>query len=299
MKLSPLKIISILAVLFVLQIGLFYLVFKNYHNNSATPEKTNSIQLRTFYEGTSFYDSLYTAGQNQIPSYEKEIKAGIIPHHLIVGDKIAAFFSALEKEEYDTVILLSPDHFGLTSSRIMIANADWRTPYGLLKNDMELSSAIVERTNFIYLTDSRLMREHGVNYELPFIKKSLSRAKLTAVLIKKEASRADLDKLVTAIVENSKGKKVLVLASADFSHELIASEADKEDVISNRIIGDFDLDEYKDIKADCPAVVYAVMKYAESIGAKKSRLLWSTNSGRIIGKPNDPTVSHNFYWFSE
>jgi MEMO1 family protein len=295
---KPIFILAFYAVLLIFLAGLFCLSFDFFHHHRPGGNKPRpEFILRTFYEGPTVYDSFYQFGAAQIIAPDKEVAAGIIPHHLIVGDKIAAFFLGLEKEKYDTVVLLSPDHFGLTGAKIIVSGASWQTPYGLLENDEILARKISSSTGFVYLLDGRLAREHGVNYETPFIKKSFPNAKLVAMLIKKDAKKEDLDKLAAAILANSGGRKILVLGSVDFSHDLSAAQADEEDKISNKIIGSFNLAEYAKIKADCPAAVYAVMKYADLVGAREPKLLWNTNSGRLIKKPAGPTVSHNFYYF--
>jgi len=295
---KPVFILSILAALLVLQVGLLCLSFEVFHHHRPGPEaKKERLLLRTFYEGPTIYDSFYSAGASQVIEPEREVVAGIIPHHLIVGDKIAAFFLGLEKEDYDTVILLSPNHFNLTSKRIMISGVDWQTPYGRLETDEPLARSIASSTGFLYLEDGGLAREHGVNYETPFIKRSFPDAKLVAVIIKKEAKKDDLDRLALAIGHASSGKRVLVLASIDFSHDLTADQADAEDKVSNEVIGGLSLERYEEIRADCPAAVYAAMKYASLSGAQEPRLLWNTNSSRLIDRPQEAGVSHNFYYF--
>jgi AmmeMemoRadiSam system protein B len=283
-------LLSIIAVLFLIQAGLLFLLWR---------PVASGIVLRTFYESPNFINSLYDFGQNEIPQISNHVYAGIVPHHLIVGDKIAAFYSGLSKENYQTVILLSPDHFNMTRNKIIIGDADWQTPYGLLKNDDELARKISSSTGAeYYYGNARLQREHGINYELPFIKRSFPEAKIVVIIMKKNIAKNDLDKLETAIKKNIQSGKVLLLISTDFSHDAPAAIAEARDVVSNKIISDLNLSDYEKIQSDCPSALYVVMKY--SIGLNLTpKLLWHTNSGILTGKLLENSTSHNFYYFGK
>jgi len=281
---------SIIAVLFLIQAGLLFLLWR---------PVASGIILRTFYESPNFINSLYNFGQKEIPQISNHVYAGIVPHHLIVGDKIAAFYSGLSKENYQTVILMSPDHFDMTPNKIIIGDADWQTPYGLLNNDDKLARKISSSTGAeYYYGDARLQHEHGINYELPFIKRSLPQAKIVAIIMKKNIAENDLDKLVMVIEKNTQPGKILLLVSTDFSHDAPAAVAETRDVVSNKIIGSLYLSDYEKISADCPSALYVVMKYSADLNLTP-KLLWHTNSGILTGKPLEDSTSHNFYYFGK
>jgi AmmeMemoRadiSam system protein B len=281
---------SIIAVLFLIQAGLLFLLWR---------PAASGIVLRTFYESPNFINSFYSFGQKEIPQISNHIYAGIVPHHLIVGDKIAAFYGGLSKENYQTVILLSPDHFNMTPNKIIIGDADWQTPYGLLKNDDELARKISSSTGAeYYYGDARLQHEHSINYELPFIKRSFPKVKIVAIIMKKNIVENDLDKLAMAIEKNTQPDKVLLLVSTDFSHDASAAVAEDRDAVSNKIIGYLKLAEYENIQSDCPSALYVAMKYSADLNLKP-RLIWHTNSGILIGKPEENSTSHNFYYFGK
>ncbi|MDD5528317.1 MAG: AmmeMemoRadiSam system protein B [Patescibacteria group bacterium] len=284
------KISFIAAVLLVFQAGLLFSLFN-------TGRQNPSLVLRTFYESADFYDQAFASGAGEVPAASGRVYAGIIPHHLVVADKIAAFFLGLKNEKVRKVILLSPDHFGLTGSRIIISGVSWKTPYGILPADNHLAARLSADTGFLYLNDARIQREHGINYETPFIKKIFPGAEIVAIIVKPNARQSDLDKLAKAIAQNTDSEKDLVLASIDFSHDAPAAVADVRDKISQGVINDLDYDDYQKISADCPAALYVLMKYAVSAKAWRPRLIWNTNSGKIIGRPDEPSVSHNFYYF--
>ncbi|HZJ41259.1 MAG TPA: AmmeMemoRadiSam system protein B [Candidatus Saccharimonadales bacterium] len=299
--LKKIKIFLIFLVLLLILIILIKLLEKKPVNYSEKVFKnTNNLEtktFRTFYEGTSFYDNALVSGEKQKKYFVEQVLAGITPHHLIVADKIAAFFLGLTDEKIDSVILLSPDHFNSNKEDITVLDIDWQTPYGIIRNDQVISAEIVSYSDsFSYSSDDNFEKEHGINYLLPFIKKIFPEIKVTSILINKKASKQSLDKLSEAINSAVKNKKVLVVGSIDFSHDAPAEVADQRDIISNEVISLLDLDNYQKISADCPQIAYVIMKYVKDKQARPE-LLWHTNSSRLTGKPEIDGVSHNFYYF--
>src|SRR5680860_680425 len=134
--LKKIKIFLIFLVLLLILIILIKLLEKKPVNYSEKVFKnTNNLEtktFRTFYEGTSFYDNALVSGEKQKKYFVEQVLAGITPHHLIVADKIAAFFLGLTDEKIDSVILLSPDHFNSNKEDITVLDIDWQTPYGII-----------------------------------------------------------------------------------------------------------------------------------------------------------------------
>ena len=276
---------------FLLAIIILLVVFLYYQS-----DKHNDLPiLNSFYSTSNFYDNAYSLGKQDIPNASSHVYAGIIPHHLIVADKIAGYFLGIEKYKYDKIILISPNHFNAGWGDIIITNYNWKTPYGILYSDQSLALKI--RKTFPYnASASSVQAEHGIGNEVSYIVKSFPKATFLGIMIREGASKDDLDLLAQKIFENSNHEKVLVLASVDFSHNSSIEIADQRDEKSNQIIQSFDLNKFSEISADCPSALYAVAKYSQMVGAHPE-FIWNTNSGKIIGVDSDTTTSHNFYYF--
>jgi len=268
-------------------------IFLCYQNN-----KHNDLQtLDSFYDRSDFYDNAYNLGKKDVPNAFNHVYAGIIPHHLIVADKIAGYFLGLERYKYDKVILISPNHFNAGWGDIIVTNYNWKTPYGILYSDQDLALKI--RKIFPYnVAANSVQGEHGISNETSYIVRSFPEATFLGIMIRDGTNKEDLDLLVKEIFNNSDHEKVIILASVDFSHNSSIEIADQRDKKSNQIIQSFDLDKFNEISADCPSALYVVAKYSQMVGAHPE-FIWSTNSGRIVGVDSDTTTSHNFYYFSK
>lgn len=149
-----------------------------------------------------------------------------VPHHLLARDLIADAFRFASGAHPRQVLLLSPDHFFLGGTDVSVAERDFDTVFGVLRADREGARALealpsVRAQDFFY-------REHGVQAELPFIKRHFPDAAVLAVAFKESTPKAALDEVV-AVLEKVLDPDALVVQSTDFSHYLTAAEADARD----------------------------------------------------------------------
>jgi poly-gamma-glutamate synthesis protein (capsule biosynthesis protein) len=276
---------------FLFAVVVLLIIFLYYQNN-----KHNDLPIiNSFYDRSDFYDNAYNIGRQNIPNVLGHVYAGIIPHHLIVADKIAGYFLGLEKYKYDKIVVISPNHFNVGWGDIIITNYNWKTPYGILYSDQDLALKIKKVFPYNIDVDS-VQAEHGIGNEAPYVVKSFPKATFLGIMVRDGASKEDLDLLAQKLFDNSNHKKILILASVDFSHNSSIEIADQRDKKSNQIIQSLDLNKFNEISADCPSALYVVTKYSQIVGTYP-QLIWNTNSGRIVGVDSDTTTSHNFYYF--
>ncbi|MCB9802627.1 AmmeMemoRadiSam system protein B [Candidatus Nomurabacteria bacterium] len=246
----------------------------------------------------SFYDEAYTAGTSSIKIANEKIYGGIIPHHLIVKDKVAAWFMGLAKKDYQTVILIGPNHYQTGTNNIIISQNKWQTPYGELLPDLELGKQLAQNKE-ISIEEGPFLNEHSISGLVPFIKNSLTEAKILPIILKTNTPKKDLDLLVDYLKNNTDPEKTLILASVDFSHYQPLSVADFHDQLSQSVIEDFDLERVNKLEIDSPASIYTILSYLEKIEAKKSDLVFHTNSSDLLDTPEEAGTSHLFYYFSK
>ena len=75
--------------------------------------------------------------------------------------------------------------------------------------------------------------------------------------------------------------------------------AEFHDQKSISVIQNFDFERIFDLEIDSPSSIYVLLKYLELINVQNSELVFHTNSGELINKLDEPTTSHNFYYFSK
>lgn len=295
------KFLAILLVLLVLtQAGLAFLWLKD--NKQRDQEQKliaeNLPVHNSYFSNKDFYEEAYEQAESQKIKSIDHPYGGIIPHHLMVKDKIALYFEGIKEKKYETIVLIGPNHFLKGSNKILLSSAKWLTPYGDLYPDTDLINKIVS-ADAGKIEEDPFGAEHSISGLVGFIKKSFPDSKLVPIILKPNATEEECDSLAKNIYKYTDPEKTLVLASVDFSHYQPANVADFHDQESNNIIETFDFSRIYNLEIDSPPSIYTVLKYLDYAGAKKSTLIFSTNSGYLINKPEEPTTSHNFFYFQK
>lgn len=290
--------VLIITALVVLQLGQFCYFLNNQQQKPKTlaPKETKAIMHRAYFMNQNFYDEAYEQGSSQAKEPGTRVHGAILPHHLIVKDKIAAFLSGIEKNNYETVVMIGPNHFERGASNIIFSRAKWQTPYGELLPNGKLAYNLIE-AGFIPDEDP-FAGEHAISGLVGFVKKSFPQAKFLSIIIRPTAKTEELDRLIEVIAKSVDPEKALLLASVDFSHYLNVAESDKNDEISKMAIESGEVEKILAIPVDSPKAIYVLMSYLKQIGAEKSNLIFHTNSGRLIGQMEAETTSHMFFYFS-
>jgi poly-gamma-glutamate synthesis protein (capsule biosynthesis protein) len=300
------NLIYTIILLLIMQAGLFLYLSSNKNNDVETRHGASVVDIVmddkienlpkhfSYFSSLSFFEESFSRAENDFYQTNKNVYGGIIPHHLIVKDKLASFFLGLEKNKYERVILIGPNHFESGDSNIISSRAVWQTPYGELLPDLE----VLEKLN-IEVDEEPFVTEHSISGLVSFIKKTQSQAKFIPIILKVATSEEESRQLAEIISDNVDVDKTLVLASVDFSHYLPVDIADFHDTASQEVIENFDFSRIYNMEIDSPASIYTVLNYLQLIGAQGTNLLAHTNSGRMMNDFDDPTTSHSFYYFSK
>jgi AmmeMemoRadiSam system protein B len=163
-----------------------------------------------------------------------------VPHHLLAADLIARGFWFAAGNNYDRVIILSPDHFNRSRRPLATTRRDSETSFGRLRNDRTATDLLLADTNLFDDLDA-LEKEHGISALTPFVKYFFPDAAIVPIAISYRASRADWDRALT-LLEAIAGPNVLVVQSTDFSHYLSADVARQRDQETLNIIAANDLE---------------------------------------------------------
>lgn len=263
----------------------------------AEPAKENEKAAENLYfsaeTSKEFYNKAYEKAIKIIKPQES-VFGGIITHHLLAAELDAAFFKGLEGKDYETVILLAPNHYEEGSSDILTSKFYWQTPYGYLETDKQLVDKLAEK-KVLEIDDGPFKKEHSVSAVTSFIKKSLPKAKLVPIIFK---FYTPIEKIRSLAQELSRlnQDKTLVIASVDFSHFQPALVAQFHNELSAEVIESFSLDKVSKLEIDSPASIYTLLSYLEMKGARKSQRLVSSNSAILT---NDPKIVETTSYFLE
>lgn len=241
-----------------------------------------------------FYD-IFFIGQQQKEKIKEPVFSAVLPHHLIAGQVIGSFFNSLEDQDFDTIVIVGPNHKQLGNAIISDGQA-WQTPYGVVSVDKKLFSKTVDQ-GAVSVNSRVLGEEHSISALVPFVKKTWPRATIMPIIVKDNAGVAELDKLVNIIAESK--RKVLFIASVDFSHYLSQTVADFHDELSRSVLKSGSTQSLQKTEIDSQPSLYALLKYNESKKAQHFTEAAHTNSARIIGKDLEETTSHFIGYYTE
>src|SRR3989339_670455 len=246
-------------------------------------------------------DFFETAGKFNKKEFDlsgKRVVAGIIPHHLLAADLISEFFYNLDGQDYDTIILIGPNHYNQGNAKIITSEYDWETPYGILKNDRNILD-ILKNYEDIEINENVIGNEHAIYGEVSFIKKYFPKAKMVPLILRSNINKAEGDELVKILMEAVKDKNFLMLASADFSHYKDSLTAQKNDQDSIQAIRSFDFENIYDLDIDSPPAIYTILKFCELQNAA-FKLLHNSNSALLTNRPElDSTTSYVTGYFTQ
>ncbi|MBU1202460.1 AmmeMemoRadiSam system protein B [Patescibacteria group bacterium] len=306
MQKASLRLIFSLVLISLSLIGLLTSVFAYFKSNDlvlAQLQNQNSDELLdkefqySFPRDKDFFEIAYKFVKIKQPASTEAVVAGIIPHHLLAADLIANFFYNLEGQDFDTVILIGPNHFLAGNSDMISSAYDWQTPYGVLAYDSQTAKRLTQ-SNDIAIDEEAIRNEHAIFSEVSFIKKTFPKAKFLPIILKPTVDAQSASQLAQSLYDLSQDKKILVLASVDFSHYQTSQEAQKDDKLSIATINNFDFDNIYNIAVDSPASIYTILKFAQLSG-KSFNLLDNSNSAILADKPDlDSTTSYVTGFFS-
>ena len=285
MKFNKLKLSAILLSLSLMGLIVFVLLFLPLpakETKKVFEQKNNFHQAQP--NDLDFYETAYKFEKRRIDFKNKNVIAGIIPHHLLAADLIAEFFFNFTDSNYETVILIGPNHFLAGSADIITSAYDWQTPYGILECDKIILEDVLKFED-ILVEEKIFIEEHSINSEVAFIKKTFSNAKFLPIVLKPNIDENKAEELAEYLFKIIDNQKTLILASVDFSHYKNSAIARMNDKISINAIQNFSFDKIYDLDIDSPASIYTLLKFSELSGTN-FELLNNTNSAMLANKPD-------------
>ena len=242
----------------------------------------------------SFKDQRF--GPNHMPpSASKRRIYGIISPHAgyIYSSAVAANgFYEVSSMEFDDVIMIGPNHYGIGTGVAIMSSGLWETPFGQVEINQDLSLAISKNSGIIDLDDFAHSKDHCLEVQLPFvqyIKKKKFRI-VPIVLIMQDRQTAD--DIGRSIAQATVKTNSLLIASSDFTHYESNSEAHRKDmdlinaILSLDILKFYTTLERENVSACGYGAIASIMTAAKNLGATKGELLKYATSGDIIGDTN-------------
>ncbi|RLC47917.1 MAG: AmmeMemoRadiSam system protein B [Candidatus Coatesbacteria bacterium] len=239
-----------------------------------------------------FYERTSSGLREQVRLYVEDVpqkvpaKAIMCPHagYVCSGPVAGKVYSRIPN--YDTYVILGPNHTGAGAPVAVFGEGSWSMPMGEVPIDEELASAIVSRSSAARLDEAAHHSEHCLEVQLPFIQffnKSFSIVPICIGLY--DFRIADRLGKELADVITASAKSVLIIASTDMSHYIPHEVAVKLDRLAIDRVLALDAQGLYDVVASnsismCGVIpTVAAISAANALGASSATLVSYRTSG--------------------
>lgn len=208
------------------------------------------------------------------------VSSFIVPHHLVAEDLIEEIFAKVAQENRDKkikrIILISPNHFNAGDGWINVADKKWS-----IDNDSVVADGVfikkLKESKLARVDNNAFEREHGVEAQIPFIKKYFPNVPIVPISIKDGFPLKKVEELADFLSKNSSDNSLMIL-SADFSHYLDKNISDLHDKKAISEIQSFNYENIYNLDMDCVAGLYLLMKFAQAKNCDNFHLVNNSNS---------------------
>ena len=222
-----------------------------------------------------------------VPKIERSVIGAVVPHagYIYSGNTAAYVYSALP--EVDTFVLLGPNHTSY-GSPVSVSNENWITPLGNVNIDTDFIKALPKR--IIDPDDIAHKYEHSIEVQVPFLQHRFSDFKIVPVCLGMQDEETAIEVgLEIAEAAREVNKKIVIIASSDFTHFEPDKVARENDAYFIKSILDLDVPEfYRHLHERSASVcgygpIAAMLTATKALGAKRATLLKYSTSGDTTG----------------
>ncbi len=222
-----------------------------------------------------------------LPLTERPVLGGVVPHagYIYSGITAAHVYSVLPKAE--TFILLGPNHTGY-GMPVSVSREIWSTPFGEVKSDLGLQEGLSR--GIIQHDESAHLFEHSIEVQLPFLQHRFGEFEIVPICMgdQGEKTATSVGKEIAEAVRSTH-KKVVILASSDFSHYKPDRVAREDDAYFIKSILDMDIPGFylrlyeREASVCGYGPIAAMLAATKALGARRATLLKYSTSGDTAG----------------
>lgn len=217
-----------------------------------------------------------------------DVIGAVVPHagYVYSGIPAAHVFAVLP--EADTYVLLGPNHTGM-GSLVAVSQDTWSTPLGEVTADKYLIKKLAG--GIIDLDETAHRYEHSIEVQLPFLQYRFSHAfqivPICMGLQDQETAVEVGDQIFRAVQDSD--KKIVIIASSDFSHYVPDTAARDTDKYLIESIQALDVDEFyrriaeRNASACGYGPISAMLTASKALGAQTCTLLKYATSADVSG----------------
>jgi MEMO1 family protein len=217
---------------------------------------------------------------------------GIVsPHaaYIYSGAVAANGYYEASSMNFDRVVLIGPNHYGIGTSLATVRGGIWETPLGQVEIDTELAIRISEKSGILDFDEIAHSRDHCLEVQLPFLQYSKKDQFKIVPIVMIMQDRVTASEIGEAIADSTRAFDSLLIASSDFTHYEPNNEAHRKDSKLIDAILSLDISifyatlERLHVSACGYGAIASIMTAAKDLGATKGELLRYATSGDVVG----------------
>ena len=253
------------------------------------PENKNELEslIRKVYES-----ELGASGKID-QEFPTAINGVVCPHAgIIFSGAVASWaYAVLSRiDPIDTFIIIGPNHRGLGRRASLSSAESWITPLGKIEVDQEMVDYFVSSSGIFSIDDRAHQYEHSCEIHLPFLQQFIPfpfKIFPTSLL---DQTMETAQKMSQVINEFSQRKKIVIIASTDFTHYESDTMAREKDLICIDNIVRLDGDEFfhcihrNQVSICGPGGVGTLIEFQKIRHSPRGTLLCYATSGDINGQ---------------
>ena len=242
----------------------------------------------------SFRNQRFGPGRAPPSAGGRRIYGMVSPHagYAYSGAVAANGFYEVSSVDFQDVVMVGPNHYGIGSWVAVMNEGEWETPLGNVRVNSDLVKEITGRSSTLGFDDFAHSRDHCLEVQLPFLQCIKDDFKIVPiVLVSQQSDTAyDLGNAISeAIVENGGLNSTLLIASSDLTHYEPNSDAHRKDCELIKAILALDVNKFYavlerlDVSACGYGAIATMMVAAKNLGSTRGELLKYATSGDITG----------------
>lgn len=251
------------------------------------------VELKRLIE-QSFRDQNFGPGKMPPSESKRRIYGIVSPHagYVYSGAVAANGFYEASSMDFNNVVMIGPNHYGIGTGVAMMHDGVWETPLGQIEINQYLASEISKHSAIFDFDDFAHSRDHCLEVQVPFlqyIKKNEFKIVPIVLILQDIKTAMDIGRSIAQTIVNT---KTLLIASSDFTHYETNSEAYRKDSELIKAILSLDISEFyavleRLVVSACGyGAIASIMKAVKDLGATKGELLKYATSGNITGDMN-------------
>jgi MEMO1 family protein len=238
-------------------------------------------------------------GPGHLPPSEefnrRRIYGIVSPHagYVYSGAVAANGYYEISSMNFDRIVMIGPNHYGIGTGLATVVNGIWETPLGEVEVDSELASQIAENSGILDFDELAHSRDHCLEVQLPFlqyIKKNQFKIVPIVMIMQDKVTASEIGE---SIASSTRNLNTLLIASSDFTHYEPNGEAHRKDdelikaILSLDISNFYTTFERLNVSACGYGAIASIMTAAKALGATKGELLRYATSGDVMGDTNN------------